>query len=290
VYQYISIKDEKIRTLFKVAFPTKPRAERWKVLLAPQESAPYEKSNGVFHFIGTSGEKKPWVNPHTSGEIIMTAAASWSGGPSFTDKDLVETVESGKGVTTDINVGGKWFQVDLKDWRLDPSHYAMKNGGGRGLVIRDWNFEAKCSETDPWESLREHRSDGVYADDGQGGFGLHVFELKKKNPKEQKWYRFFRINRTDSTSNIYCHRWELYGKLKKPSGKKEEKKSRVLPTTGTHTFTCHAHALTWKIPYGHTGWNCDMCRSSHPSQDMGWHCDSCNFDLCTPCVSAYFKE
>jgi len=160
-------------------------------------------------------------------------------------------------------------------------------------VLRDWNLEAKINDSDTWEVLREHKSDGVYADDGQGGFGLHVFAVTKKST-EPKFYRFFRISRTDSTSNIYCHRFELYGKLKKPSGKDSKKSSSSsssskMPTSGSHKFSCHAHDLTWQIPYGHSGWNCDMCRSSHVSTDFGWHCSTCNYDLCTTCVPTYYK-
>eukprot|EP00456_Euglypha_rotunda_P014083 TRINITY_DN14376_c0_g1_i13.p1 TRINITY_DN14376_c0_g1~~TRINITY_DN14376_c0_g1_i13.p1 ORF type:complete len:100 (+),score=24.84 TRINITY_DN14376_c0_g1_i13:355-654(+) len=77
-------------------------------------------------------------------------------------------------------MGGTWFQVDLKEWRLDCTHYAMKNGGGRGLVLDNWNFEAKVKAGDSWTILRQHRSDRIYASDNSNGFGAHVFEIEKK--------------------------------------------------------------------------------------------------------------
>jgi len=172
------------------------------------------KDTGAFYMIGTSLGKKPFVNPHSSGAIrVFTSdTPGWSSG--WSELDLVENLATARDLTTDRSMNtGTWFAVDLKDYRINPTHYAMKNGGGRGLVLRDWNFEAKVNEGDAaWIVLRRHSSDSTYGSDGTNGFGLHSFPIDSPT---KEFYRFFRISRTDTSQAIYVHRWEIYGNLKK---------------------------------------------------------------------------
>jgi len=171
------------------------------------------KDTGAFYMIGSSFGKKPFVNPHTSGAIRMFTSDTpgWSSG--WSETDLVDNLSTARDLTTDRSMNtGTWFAVDLKDYRINPTHYAMKNGGGRGLVLRDWNFEGKVNEADAWTVLRRHSSDSTYGSDGTNGFGLHSFPIDSPT---KEFYRFFRILRTDSNQAIYVHRWEIYGNLKK---------------------------------------------------------------------------
>jgi len=99
-----------------------------------------------------------------------------------------------------------WFSLDLRPMGLIPTHYKMKNGGGRGCVIKTWTFEGKTPNRD-WEVIREHQDDLIFDTDGTNGFGTHVFEVQCKKP--------FTAFRVVQKNNIYCyiHRIELYGKV-----------------------------------------------------------------------------
>jgi len=169
---------------------------------------------GIFWLIGSGLGKKPWSNPHSSGLIQMSTSPSPSWTSGWTEANLVDTMSTARTLRTDYCMNsGTWFMVDLKDFRCCPTSYAMKNGGGRGIVLRDWRFEVKKNDRgDDWTALRTHAGDPIYANDGSGGYGVHSFELE--NPKKE-FFRFFRILRTDSSRAIYVHRWELYGALRK---------------------------------------------------------------------------
>jgi hypothetical protein len=205
-------KPGKALSVFK-SEPRKGAGTIWKCV-APPESNPYaEPPTGVFHMIGTNGGKKSHSNPHTDGSIRMyiEPGTNWTGG--ISEQQLVDTLTSGRSNSTDCYLSGTWFAVDLKQYRWRPSHYSMRNGGGRGLVLRDWTIEAKVNDSDEWEVLRRYTNDPIYANDGQNGFGLHVFPIEE--PYTKKWYKHIRMVRSDGKRSFYIHRWELYGQLKK---------------------------------------------------------------------------
>jgi len=180
----------------------------------PPEAAPYQEPfSGVFHMLATGMGKKSFTNPHTAGVVRMYAepGATWSGG--LTEVNLVDSLASGRTVTTDAYLNATWFAVDLLTYRWQPSHYSMKNGGGRGLVLRDWTIEGKQTDSEDWTVLRRYTNDGIYANDGQNGFGLHVFPVDEAHTK--KWFKHIRCVRTDGKRSFYVHRWELYGAMKK---------------------------------------------------------------------------
>jgi len=216
LYQYVSTNDEKLKAKVKVPFCTTPRPETMRILPAPLEADIYtgNKADGLFNFIGTCGGKKPFTNPVTAG-FVKTSTGTWSGFVGFSEKDLSEPFVSAKDNATDIYINSGEINWTIQDWAIDISHYAMRNGGGRGCVLSTWNFEAKVQESDAWEPLYVHTNDTTYSGDGKGGFGTHIFEIKKKDPKVAVWYRYFRIIRKDSTTSTYIHRLDVYGKVRK---------------------------------------------------------------------------
>jgi len=168
---------------------------------------------GIFWWIGSGGGKKTWANAHTAGLIRMFTSDNpgWTSG--WTEANVVDLLSTSRTLSTDYSMNtGTWFAVDLKDFRVCPTHYSMRNGGGRGLVLRDWALEAKVKETDSWTAIRRHTGDSTYGSDGKNGYGLHRFAI---DPVPKEFYRFFRILRTDTNKAIYVHRWEIYGTIKK---------------------------------------------------------------------------
>jgi len=168
---------------------------------------------GVFYMIGTDFGKTPHKNPHAAALVAMSTSPSPSWTSGWSEQNLVDPMSTARTLRTDYCMNsGTYFMVDLKEFRVAITHYSMQNGGGRGIVLRDWTFDAKKKESDSWVTLRRHANDGIYANDSSGGYGIHSFDVE--NPKRE-YYRYFRVNRTDSSRAIYVHRWELYGYLRK---------------------------------------------------------------------------
>eukprot|EP00808_Paulinella_micropora_P017069 g4531.t1 len=153
--------------------------------------------------------KRPWKNPAESGDVEVIGP---SNSPAAVLQAIVGLISESKDLKKDLSLPSKFFGVDCKSYRIAPTAYLYKNGGGRGLVVRSWSFEGKVDEASPWETLDTRHKVSEYSSDGSGYLAA-VWELPSTT-EPPKFYRKFRFVREDSTT-IYVHRFEVYGQLKR---------------------------------------------------------------------------
>ena len=92
--------------------------------------------NGALFFLGTMGKRKPWINPHTLGQVAVFASSIGSG-----------KLEDFVGRTTvncrTLNEPFSHMGVDLGEGRvLRPTCYSLKNRNATSHVLMNWHLEA----------------------------------------------------------------------------------------------------------------------------------------------------
>eukprot|EP00457_Paulinella_chromatophora_P003141 gb/GEZN01003147.1/.p1 GENE.gb/GEZN01003147.1/~~gb/GEZN01003147.1/.p1 ORF type:complete len:594 (+),score=55.44 gb/GEZN01003147.1/:120-1784(+) len=218
LYSYLSLpygtqqRQSKAKTL---PFSCVPRRPLSTISVPPKNETPFIEADGCFHAIGTHQGKRPWTNPATSGDItiLQFPGSTWTQ-PSDV---IVDDIASSREFKTDVSVSSNFFGVDLRDYRIAPTHYLYKNGGGRGLVVKSWVFESKIDDSSPWVPLDIRSNVNVYSSNSTG-FNAHVWgipKLKDGTAEPTTFYKQFRFLRSDSKNTTYVHRFEVYGTLKK---------------------------------------------------------------------------
>jgi len=162
--------------------------------------------NGVIYWFATEGGSVAWSNPAIKLNLQYSDLENLH--HSLDLPDLVRTFDDVENNDKYFSSNGNpWFSVDIPSpHALIPSHYKLKNGGGRGCVIKTWNFEGRTRKSD-WVVIKEHINEEIFEQDQTNGFGSHVFQVTCKTP-----YTSFRIVQLNGR-HFFVHRIELYGRL-----------------------------------------------------------------------------
>jgi hypothetical protein len=118
--------------------------------------------NGILNFLATSGGTTAYVNPHTSGRVIVTASSIYAGGTAegFIGR-LPPTTNSGYNVTN--NAAGSWVAIQLP-LPVILTMYTLRHGSPQpGCELRNWNFEGS-NDGVAWVVLRMHANDASLAE------------------------------------------------------------------------------------------------------------------------------
>eukprot|EP00759_Apiculatamorpha_spiralis_P051275 PhF_6_TR516/c0_g1_i1/m.300 len=165
-----------------------PVRTRENVIQAEGEKTSVEVTGGIIHWVGTSGGKKDFANPHTSGDLVVTASQPFLSG----DVSVIVSQEPQE-CRTKSELNG-WIGIDLGSHRrLLCKRYALRHGHEEDhAAMRDWVFEAS-NDTKEWHVLRRHKRDLTL----QGPFGLSTYTVDFTGSREaMEPYRFFRIRIT----------------------------------------------------------------------------------------------
>jgi len=178
--------------------------------------------NGALFFLGSSGRRKMWQNPHGISQVVAFASSIGMGKP----EDIV-----GRAVVNcrTHNEPFSYIGVDLGVGRaLVPNVYTIRNRNCSSHVMMNWAFEASNDKVN-WVPLdsRQHMT-GVREQDA-------YFEKDQKKLKEKgaassysidtgiykeigyDGFRFFRLIQTGKNSsdsdNLALSGFELYGQV-----------------------------------------------------------------------------
>lgn len=162
--------------------------------------------NGLFYWIGTRGRKQPWRNPADAGLTTVTASALAANPPSVHQNYLV-----GRSLVRCVSAAQPrmWFQVDLQDYQLVPTHYTLRHYISWDTeALRNWVLEGS-HDGNKWVLVSQHVNDESLNKKG----ATHTWPVA---PTSQA-YRYFRIRQTGLNSNnhhyLSCSGFELYGRV-----------------------------------------------------------------------------
>jgi E3 ubiquitin-protein ligase HECTD1 len=117
--------------------------------------------NGILNFLATNGGTTAYVNPHTSGRVIVTASSLHrdSVAQGFIGRSP-PTTYSGYNVTN--NGAGSWVAIQLP-LPVILTMYTLRHGRPQpGYELRNWNFEGS-NDGVAWVVLRTHANDASLA-------------------------------------------------------------------------------------------------------------------------------
>jgi hypothetical protein len=209
--------------------------------IGPQSSSPLQNNaknsfdysfdfdeNGLFNFLGTSGGRKLWQNPHLIGQVHAFASSIGFGSVN----DLVGR----KCVNLrTLNEPFSFFGVDLGEGRkIMPTCYTIMNRNSSTHVLMNWHFEGSNDKFN-WTILDRrvympHQLDGgeaevnVYIDDEvleslsqKQGTNTWGVDQSVFNVTDDEGFRFFRIIQISANSsgsdNLALSCFELYGRI-----------------------------------------------------------------------------
>jgi hypothetical protein len=166
--------------------------------------------NGLLYYIGSAGDTRAYVNPHASGDVVVTWSSICEGPVEYFVNNQFNNQNS-----YTSNVAGSWMMVDLGGTRrISPNYYSLRHGlRNTNSCLRNWVLEGKVddSDTSAWVVLREHVNDtSINAVGGTCSWPVI-------NVGENQCFRYIRIRMTGVTSNgtnyLACGGIELYGDL-----------------------------------------------------------------------------
>jgi hypothetical protein len=115
--------------------------------------------NGLLYYIGSAGGTRGYVNPHVSGDVVVTWSSIYSGHVEYFVNNQFNNLQS----LTTGTVVSDWMMVDLGAYRrISPNHYSLRHGNKyASYFLRNWVLEGKVddSDTSAWVVLREHVND-----------------------------------------------------------------------------------------------------------------------------------
>eukprot|EP01083_Nonionella_stella_P125089 378191_1 len=166
---------------------------------APHASCKYESdfdTNGVFYAIGSQFGSQKYENPVVAGLVDVSGAM-----------DKFSSVLVGR-ENKQAYTQGKFFAVDLIEYRVRPAAYTLKSSEWANAGLQDWDFEGSHDGKE-WVCLKKHKSD----DSQKASYASKTWTLDDV----KQFYRFFRIM---MTGEALCKKWvvcasgmELYGDL-----------------------------------------------------------------------------
>jgi hypothetical protein len=185
-------------------------------------SAPFD-TNGVLYRIATKGSTRPYVNPHTAGEVVASASCGNSrpsDGHTYADCVFVEHTHATHLENYTDNEPNSWMAVDLGEGRsLVAQYYCLRSDLDADLEfeydstdakLRHWELQGS-NDGHAWTMLRKHEGDSSLAAESMSTAAWAVDAAGRA-------FRRFRILQTAPTVNgdhhLACTGIELYGRLK----------------------------------------------------------------------------
>jgi hypothetical protein len=167
--------------------------------------------NGLLFYIGSAGGTRGYMNPHVSGDVVVT----WSSIASNCRVEYFVNNQFNNEYSHTTDVPGSWMMVDLgATRRISPKYYSLRHDYCGGGFLRNWVLEGKMddSDTSAWVVLREHVDDTAIT--GRGGA---TCSWPVTNVGVNQCYRYIRIRMTGVDSGgthfLLCSGMELYGNL-----------------------------------------------------------------------------
>ena len=114
----------------------------------------------MLHYIGTAAGTRPYVNPHSSADVVASIShplgyASWA-----TPERFVQHKWDGNYHCT-ADVPDSSMSVDLgADRSVVPSHYCLRHGKN---ALRNWELQ-ESNDGAEWSTLKQHQNDKSLAD------------------------------------------------------------------------------------------------------------------------------
>ena len=164
-------------------------------------------TNGVLHHISTAGGSRAYVNPHDSGDVIVSITNPHDGTCCAPER-FVQHQSDGKYNWTD-GVADSSMSVDLgADRSVVPSHYCLRNSNYY-CALRNWELQGSNDGAE-WSTLKQHQNDKSFSDEACSVAAWPV--------QTEQAFRHFRIQQTGPNSknhhHLNCTGFELYGELK----------------------------------------------------------------------------
>jgi hypothetical protein len=194
-------------------------------------------NQGALYWLATGSpvsdnQKKPYQNPHSSGEVVATMSSVYRGDPMLlvqhwgddglatapneetkVDPFILGSINRGEMVTNCTeNVKKSWISVDLgPDRTLVPKHYCLRHGtGDKDGRLKNWQLQAS-NDAMKWTTLQSHTKDKSFPETGWAVGDWPVEECEAP-------YRYFRILQNGMNSDciniLCCAGIELYGNLR----------------------------------------------------------------------------
>lgn len=163
-------------------------------------------NGGFVYWLGTSGKRERFANPHEKGRLRIT-----SSGLSTGSEALLVARKRQPCWTHDMP--DAWICLDLgRNRALSPTHYTLCNGSPEnGFDLLSWALEAYDPQADLWLDLSARAPQGQRS--LPSPWGVQTFPLDHKN----KAWRYLRIRNTGlnsrGTHEMPICAWEFYGDL-----------------------------------------------------------------------------
>jgi hypothetical protein len=165
--------------------------------------------NGLLYYIGSAGGTRGYVNPHVSGDVVVTWSSIRRG-----QVEYFVNNQYGNKISYTDNVPGSWMMVDLGAiQRISPNHYSLRHDFCGGAFLRNWVLEGKMDDSyiSAWVVLREHANDASI----NGAGATCSWPVISVGINQS--YRYIRIRMTGVDSygayHLMCSGIELYGDL-----------------------------------------------------------------------------
>jgi len=164
-------------------------------------------TNGLLFLLGTNGRTTAYVNPHTTGKVVVTAS-SIGGGTLEGFIGHARPVTHGEHNYTNC-VAGSFVALQLP-LAVAVTRYTLRHDAhGANYVLRNWNFEGSNDGVD-WVVLRQHVNDQSLAAQQYATASWDI------NP-DGLAFSHFRIHQTGMTSygehHLMMAGLELYGRV-----------------------------------------------------------------------------
>ena len=193
--------------LQQALFRSKPRARRGCGVACVFSSA--FDTNGALYHIATQGGARPYRNPHTAGDVVVSSSKSEG---NFRASVLVDHIsEPCKNFKSVVSgESNRWVAVDLGEGRsLRLDHYCLRSDNYATHKLRSWNLQGTNDGVE-WTTLRQHVNDQSLEDTPMSTAAWPVEGCDVA-------YRYFRIFNTGPNSGnaeyLMCAGIELYGQL-----------------------------------------------------------------------------
>jgi hypothetical protein len=165
-------------------------------------------TNGVLFLLGTNGRTAAYVNPHSTGKVVVTSSPISSGTlEGFIGHGRPPVTHGGSNYTT--NVAGSFVALQLP-LAVAVTRYTLRlDAQGARHVLRNWNFEGSNDGVE-WVVLRQHVNDQSLA---ARKFATASWDV---NP-DGLAFSHFRIHQTgvhlDGNHFLMMGGLELYGRV-----------------------------------------------------------------------------
>jgi hypothetical protein len=113
--------------------------------------------NGILNYVATNGGTTAYVNPHTSGKVIVTPSSIYPGHGTV-EGFIGRLPPRGHTLTNDAAGSSVAIQLPLP---VSVTRYTLRNGRATTdmyYVLRNWNFEGSNDGVE-WAVLRQHAND-----------------------------------------------------------------------------------------------------------------------------------